>query len=189
MGNFTVVYDACVLYPAPLRDFLMYLATTDLFRAKWSNDIHNEWINAVLRDRQDITREKLERTREMMNASVRDCVVTGYESLIPAIKLPDDNDRHVVAVAIMACADTIVTFNLKDFPVSELAKYDIEAQHPDDFIVHQINLSQSIVCAAAKRHRASLKQPPKSADEYLETIEMQGLPQSTSILRSFAELI
>ena len=60
--RFTVVYNACVLYPAPLRDLLMRLALTDLFRARWSEQIHDEWINAVLRNRPDLSRQQLERT-------------------------------------------------------------------------------------------------------------------------------
>ena len=88
MANFTVVYDAKVLYPAPLRDLLMRLALTDLFRAKWTDDIHDEWICNVLAARPDLTREQLERTRELMNANVRDCVVEGYQNLIPGLELP-----------------------------------------------------------------------------------------------------
>lgn len=62
MANFTAIYDACVLYPAPLRDLLMHLALTDLFHAKWTDAIHDEWIRNVLEDRPDLTREQLERT-------------------------------------------------------------------------------------------------------------------------------
>lgn len=47
MSQFAVVYDACVLYPAPLRDLLMHLAMTGLFRAKWTNAIHDEWITSL----------------------------------------------------------------------------------------------------------------------------------------------
>lgn len=82
-SSFTVVYDACVLYPAQLRDLLMHLAMTDLFRAKWSADIHEEWIAALLRERQDLRRDQLERTRQLMDSHVRDCLVTDYEHLFP----------------------------------------------------------------------------------------------------------
>lgn len=56
VNRLTVVYDACVLYPAQLRDLLMRLALTDLYRARWSNQIHDEWINALLRNRSDLSR-------------------------------------------------------------------------------------------------------------------------------------
>src|SRR3990167_8164411 len=100
MTNFAVLYDACVLYPAPLRDLLMHLAITDLYRAKWTDEIHEEWINSVLSDRKDLSREYLDRTRDKMNTNVRDCLVEGYQSLIPTLNLPDADDRHVLAAAI-----------------------------------------------------------------------------------------
>ena len=95
VSNFTALFDACVLYPAPLRDFLMRLAITDLFRAKWTDEIHDEWIRNVLKNRADLTEERLHRTKALMNSNVRDCLVQGYKDLIPSLNLPDANDRHV----------------------------------------------------------------------------------------------
>jgi hypothetical protein len=189
VSHFTALYDACVLYPAPLRDLLMHLALTDLYRAKWTDAIHEEWMRNVLKDRPDLKPEQLQRTRDLMNAHVRDCLVTGYGDLIPALALPDPDDRHVLAAAIRAGADVIVTFNLDDFPADVLAKYGIEAAHPDEFVTSQLDLAPHVVCAAAKRQRESLKNPPKSVEEYLEALERQGLPQTASALRQFAELI
>jgi hypothetical protein len=77
VAGFTAIYDACVLYPAPLRDFLMRLALTDLFRARWSDMIHEEWMRSLLAQRADLSREQLERTRRLMNAHPRDCLVEG----------------------------------------------------------------------------------------------------------------
>jgi predicted nucleic acid-binding protein len=188
MANFTVVYDASVLYPAPLRDFLMRLALTDLFRARWTEDIHEEWIRSVLEVRTDLRREQLERTRELMNANVRDCLVEGYQSLIPGLELPDPDDRHVLAAAIRASASVIVTFNLRDFPAARLEQYGVEAQHPDEFIAHLIDLNQMKVCAAAEEQRRSLRNPPKTVEEYLETLLKQGLPQTATLLRSLCYL-
>ena len=189
MSNFTVVYDACVLYPAPLRDLLMHLALTDLFRAKWTDAIHEEWMRSVLENRPDLRREQLERTRDLMNSHVRDCLVTNYEELVSALTLPDPDDRHVFAAAIRAGADVSVTFNLADFPAAALAPYGIEAQHPDEFIRYQLDLAPNVVCAAAKRQRESLKNPPKSVEEFREALERQGLAQTVAGLRQFAELI
>jgi hypothetical protein len=189
MSHFTAIYDACVLYPAPLRSFLMYLAVTDLYRARWTNDIHEEWMRNVLRDHPDITRAQVERIRDLMNAHVRDCLVTGYESLIPSLTLPDPADVHVLAAAIRCGADVIVTANLRHFPAGALEPYGIEAQHPDQFLTHQLDLAANIVCAAAKTHRASLKQPPMTVEEYLAALVRQGLAQTASVLRQFADLI
>ena len=103
----------------------MWLALSDLFRARWSNDIHEEWIRNLLEDRPDLTRERLERTRDKMNSHIRGCLVTGYEPLIAGLTLPDPDDRHVLAAAIRASAEVIVTFNLKDFPPVQLAPLGI----------------------------------------------------------------
>ncbi len=189
VNRFTVVYDACVLYPAPLRDLLMHLALTGVFRAKWTDAIHDEWTRSVLRNRRDLTPAQLQWTREQMNVNVLDCLVSGYESLIPSLTLPDPDDRHVLAAAIRSHADAIVTFNLTDFPDDALAAYGVEAIHPDDFVLYQLDLAPNIVCAAAKRHRESLKNPARCVSEYLESLERQGLPQTMSALRQYAELI
>jgi predicted nucleic acid-binding protein len=127
VAAFTALYAACVLYPAPLRDLLMRLALTDLFRARWTNAIHEEWMRSVLNDRPDLSRAQLERTRDLMNAHVRDCLVMDYEDLIEAVVLSDPDDRHVLTAAIRGRADVIVTFNLIDFPVDTLRRYGIEA--------------------------------------------------------------
>ena len=92
-----VLYDACVLYPAPLRDLLMRLALTDLFQARWTDQIHDEWTRNVLANRPELTAESLARCRRLMDEHVPDCLVTGYESLIPTLSLPDPDDRHVLA--------------------------------------------------------------------------------------------
>ena len=100
--NFTVVYDACVLYPNTLRDLLMELATRDLYRAKWTAEIHDEWIRNLKQNKPDLPIEKLDRVKDLMNENVRDCLVTDYQWLIEKLNLPDSSDRHVLAAAIKA---------------------------------------------------------------------------------------
>ncbi len=188
-SHFTVVYDACVLYPAPLRDFLMHLALTDLYRARWSDLIHEEWMSNLLAKRPELSREQLEATRAKMNQAVRDCVVTGFEYLIPSLSVPDADDRHVVAAAIHCGASLIVTFNLKDFPPEALSPYNLLVQHPDDFIFDLLDLHPALVCEAAANHRRSLRNPPKTADEYLDTLLAQGLTQTAAVLRQWTVAI
>jgi hypothetical protein len=188
-ATFTALYDACVLYPAPLRDLLMELAGTGLFRARWTDEIHKEWIENLLENEPHRERAKLERTRDRMNAAVLDCLVTGYEALIPALNLPDPDDRHVLAAAIRGRADVIVTYNLKHFPHAILSGYGIEAQHPDEFVSNLIGLAAEVVYTAVKEQRARLKNPPKSAEEFLVTLEKQSLAQTVAHLRKALELI
>lgn len=187
MSSFTAFLDANVLHPAELRSFLMYLAVSELFRARWSNDVHEEWISSVLKKRPDLSRAKLERTRELMNMKAPDALVTGYERLIPDLDLPDPNDRHVLAAAILGRADVIVTNNLKDFPADVLDGFNIEAQTPDEFIIHLINLSPNQVRSAAEDHRSSLLHPPMTLNEYLDCLCRQGLRDSCQALRELFE--
>ncbi|MDG3008479.1 PIN domain-containing protein [Paludisphaera mucosa] len=182
----TVLYDACVLYPAPLRDLLMRLAMAKLFQARWTDEIHDEWTRSVAADRPDLSTESLARCRRLMDEHVPDSLVTGYESLIPGLSLPDPDDRHVLAAAIHGGAGHIVTFNLSDFPASVLGGYSIEAIHPDEFIVNLWGESPDAVLDAVSRQRASLKNPPRSAVELLATLEQCGLAETVARLRAHA---
>ena len=189
MSNFVAVYDACVLYPAPLRDLLLRLALTDRFRARWTDAIHDEWTRAVLRDRPDLKAEQLQRTRELMNASVPDCLVTGYEGLIDHIRLPDPDDRHVVAAAVRCQAGVIVTFNRADFPPEAMAVFGIEVQHPDDFVSHLLDLDPAGVCAAVRDQRQALTNPKKTVREMLDTFLSQQLVGTVAVLEGMQELL
>jgi hypothetical protein len=185
----TAVYDANVLYPAPLRDLFIRLAQAGLVRARWTDAIHEEWVRNVLADKPALSAERLARTRFLMNEAVRDCLVTGYEDLIETLSLPDPDDRHVLAAAIRADAEAIVTFNLRDFPAAVLASYDIEAMHPDDFVASLFDAAPGPVCATVKRQREGLRNPSKTAEELLATFESGGLVQTTVKLRAFVELL
>lgn len=126
--RYTVVLDACVLYPAPLRDLLLSLASAGMFGARWTEMIQDEWQRNLLKNRPDL-KDQIPRTVELMNSAIEDCLIQGYERLIDSFALPDPNDRHVLAAAIAGHADAIVTFNLKDFPAKAVefteSKYSI----------------------------------------------------------------
>lgn len=187
-STFTAVYDACVLYPAPLRDLLIRLAQTGTFRARWSDRIHQEWTRAVLRSRPELV-DVLPRTVRLMNVAVPDCMVDGYEPLAKGIDLPDPDDAHVVAAAIRCHANVIVTFNLKDFPASALEPWGLEAQHPDEFIDYLFDLHPAAVVEAASRQRASLKNPPISVEQYLDNLLRQGLSQTVKGLAGYRSVL
>lgn len=188
-SSFTAVYDACVLYPAPLRDFLMWLALSGHFRAKWSLEIHNEWKRNLLKNRLDLTAEQLNRTSELMDQALPDACVAGYEDLIEGLTLPDINDRHVLAAAIRCNASVIVTFNQKDFPCSALGPFGIEAQHPDEFVDNLFGLDPAAVVAAAQRQRKQLKMPPMNVSTYLDLLLRQGLVQSSKALTRYRAIL
>lgn len=186
---FTAVYDACVLYPAPLRDFLMWLALSGRFRARWSLEIHNEWKRNLLKNRPDLTSEQLDRTSELMDLAIPDARVTGYENLVEGLTLPDMNDRHVLATAIRCNASVIVTFNQKDFPCASLEPFCVEAQHPDEFVDNLFDLDPAAVVAAAQRQRKQLKMPPMDVSTYLELLLRQGLVRSVEALTNYRSIL
>ncbi|MEA5537346.1 PIN domain-containing protein [Crocosphaera sp. XPORK-15E] len=184
VSQLIVVYDACVLYPAPLRDLLMWLALSGLFQAKWTEKIHQEWISNVLKNRPDLTLAQLNRTKDLMNRHVRDALVNNYEYLIPTLTLPDPNDRHILATAIKAKASLIITFNLKDFPFSILKNHQLEAISPDEFILELIDIDEKAIIQAATQHKDTLKNPPFTFNEYLESLTNQRLVETAKVLRN-----
>jgi hypothetical protein len=186
---FTAVYDACVLYPAPLRDFLMWLALSGRFRARWTQEIHCEWKRNLLKNRTDLTIEQLDRTSELMDRAIPDACVYDFEDLITGLSLPDTNDRHVLAAAIRCGAGVIVTFNLKDFPDTCLAPYGVEAQHPDEFVENLFHLDQAVVIAAAQRQRQQLKLPPIAVEPFLDLLQRQGLVESVRALSAYRAIL
>ncbi len=169
--------DACVLYPPSLRDLLMRLASFGAYSPRITEDIHAEWIRNVLADNPNVTSGQLDRTRRLMNHVAPDCLVSGYEEYISRLSLPDAADRHVLAAAIKAGAAIIVTFNLSDFPMTTLLEYGIEPLHPDIFLSALFDDEPSLFLQAALSHRASLKKPPKTEMEYVQTLRATGLTE------------
>ncbi|OOF11343.1 MULTISPECIES: PIN domain-containing protein [unclassified Salinivibrio] len=186
MTSYTVILDACVMYPAPLRSYLMYLSNTGLFRARWTEQIHDEWIRNLLKNNPDIDPERLERTKQLMNAHVPDCLIEGYEPLIDGLTLPDVDDRHVVAAAIKGQAESIITFNLKDFPSKLLDPLGLSVIHPDEFLCDMFELDSSACVRAAQQQKRALKNPPMTSDDFLACLQRQKLPSFVSKLRSFS---
>lgn len=177
------VYDANVLYPAALRDFLIRLARSGLVAARWSDRIHEEWIRNLLINRADLTPEQLERTRRLMDSAVPGALVEGFERHIADIVLPDADDRHVVAAAIEARAEVIVTFNVRDFPRRAVEPYGIAIRRPDAFVLELLARDPEEVHAVARAHRSALRKPPMTQDEYLDHLSRAGLKRSAEQLR------
>jgi hypothetical protein len=184
MDPLIAVYDACVLYASFLRDFLVRLAIhgrrQGVLRAKWTGRIHHEWIRAVRRQRPDVPRESLLRTRQLMDQHVRGCRVHGYQRWEQRLTLPDPDDRHVLAAALACVANVIVTFNLGDFPTNLLAPFGVAAVLPDTLVLQLVD--SGIVVTTAAEHRASLRRPPLSVADYLATLHRNHLPGTAAVL-------
>lgn len=181
--SFPVLFDACVLHPAPLRDFLIRVARTRLVQARWTDKILDECFGSVVETRGDLTAEKLNRTRQLMASAIPDVLVEDYEPLMAGLTLPDPDDVHVLAAAIKAKVEVIVTFNLKDFPDAVLSTYDIEAQHPDDFVRGLVDFAPGAICNVIQRQAAALKNPAQTVGEVLDTLGRNGLVQSVAEIR------
>lgn len=186
---YPVVFDACVLYPARLRDLLMHLGLAGMYQPKWSAAIHDEWRRNLLLQRSDIKPDALVRTTNLMNLALPDANVTGFETLIEGVTLPDPDDRHVLAAAIRANAEVIVTLNLKDFPSDVLGVFGIEALHPDDFIADLFDLNHAVALNAVRLQRSALKNPPMTTEEFLDMLLKQGLPMTVKALKDYQFMI
>lgn len=187
-SRYTVVLDANVLYPALLRDLLLSLAHADLYSAKWSSHIRDEWTRSLLRDRPQMG-DRIAEVARLMEAAVPDCLVQGYEHLIENLHLPDPDDRHVLAAAIAGHADAIVTWNERDFPQSALDPFGIEVQSPDEFVLNQLMLEKIPALTAIKRMRERWERPQYDALALVDLLEQRGLPQTAAHLRDLIDLL
>lgn len=178
-----VLYDACVLYGNEVRDLLIRIALSGLARAHWSDEILDETFGNLAANRPDLPPERLAVTRERMNAALPGALVSGYEPLTEALKLPDPDDRHVLAAAIASGAVVIVTSNLDDFPAEALQPHGIEAKTPDDFVLDQISLDEGRVRDCVHQIARGRTRPPKTYEEVLNALERAGLVGSAAALR------
>ncbi|MFD8606790.1 toxin-antitoxin system, toxin component, PIN family protein [Streptomyces sp. TSRI0445] len=179
---FVVIYDACVLYPNTLRDLLIRVSQQGFVRARWTAMILDEVDRNLARDH-GIPPETLQRRRTLMNDAIRDCLITGFEPLIEGLKLPDQDDRHVLAAAIQASAQVIVTNNRKDFPPDYLDNWGIERKSADEFIMDLIGLDDRVVYACVKEIATSRRRPPQTFEDVLGQLERSGLTESVGALR------
>lgn len=188
--RYTALLDACALFSMATCDALMSVAATGIYAGKWTRRIEDEWMRS-LGELKGVPPSTFERRRDNMRIVCPDWEVepAAWESLVECIKLPDENDRHVLAAAIAGHADCIVTNNLKDFPSAVLTPLGIEALHPDDFLVAQLELEPLKVLPAFKKMRARLKNPECTPEVFASTLERNGLTQTAAYLRLAAELI
>lgn len=146
--------------------------------------ILDEAFRSIVANRPDLDPMALQRTRALLCEAVPDCLIEGWEPLAEGVNLPDPDDRHVVAAAIRAGAQVIVTSNVRDFPPAALEPFHIEAQHPDVFILSVIDLDPGAVVTVIHQQQKDLVRKPMSLPELLDVFERQGLAQSVAALRT-----
>lgn len=179
---FTAVFDASVLEASATRDLLLQLAQMAIYRGRWTEKTIEELEHTLVTQRPSMV-GRLGPLRRLMRETVRDCMVTGYEDLIEAVKPPGLGRRHVIAAAIKCGAQVIVTDNTDQFPDGAMDHYGIEAQSTDQFVLHLISLNVSIVSRAVQLRATELTRPPMTPGEYLTALENDGLVEAVPELR------
>ena len=182
IGRYSCVLDACVLHPAILMGSLLWLATERLYRPFWSDTIWDEWQRS-LEKRFGEGNEALKMKRAMIESEFPEARVAPPEALFDCLKLPDPDDRHVLAAAVVAKADAIVTTNLKHFPPDVCDPLDIEVIHPDTFLVNAIDLDQDRALKAFQKQRASMAKSATTPEQFLARFEASGLVQTHERLK------
>lgn len=177
------VYDACVLYPFHLRNVLIQCAFDGLVEARWSDDIHGEWMRNLAANTPALPIERLIATRDRMKAVLPEADVTNYRPLVADLKLPDPDDRHVLAAAIAGKASVIVTWNLKDFPARDLRPYGVTSQSPDDFLTDLHAAFPDALISSVKRARHNLRKTTPSVEAFVNAIQQGGLKTFSGVLR------
>jgi hypothetical protein len=176
------VYDACVLYPFHLRNLLVQCAVDRLVEARWTDQIHDEWIRNLSTGNPELPVRLLFAARDLMKAALPSATVTGYEAVIPSITLPDLDDRHVVAAAVTARASIVVTWNVRDFPAAELQKHGLVRQTPDVFLTNLFGQMPDATIQAAKGARRNLRRSKVPAKEFVDVLRRQRLVRFTSAI-------
>lgn len=176
------VFDACVLYPFQLRNLLVQISVDRLVDARWTDEIHEEWIRNLVANTPELTRARLETTRALMDQVLPHARVTDYAARIPTITLPDPDDRHVAAAAIAAGADVIVTWNVRDFPTAELRRHGRRKATPDAFLTDLHAADPAVVAASVENARRNLNRSRVSRPAYLDGLQRQGLKRFVAAL-------
>jgi hypothetical protein len=182
------VLDACVLFRGGVRDFLLWTAEAGAFSPAWSTMIHEEWMRSR-RDKYGDSASRLSYARSQMEQAFPGASFDPDPATLNTLSLPDMNDVHVVATAVAAEAQTIVTYNVGHFPKRALAAIGLRAETPDAFISRILPSARAEIIEGARLHRASLKSPAYDASAHLEHLASQELVQIADVLKAFRQLI
>ncbi|MFC6102772.1 PIN domain-containing protein [Olivibacter domesticus] len=180
--RFTAVLDTNVVYPVIIRDLLLWFAHYDLYTPKWSAHIFDEWQRVM--QRKGISEEEAARRTKAPNHAFPDALVMNYEGLIPTLTLPDPDDCHVLAAAIKANANLIVSNNIKDFPKEYLSTFGLSVKTADDFLTDIIDLNHEVSIQAFREMVLHKKNPKLDEYQVLDQLRKCGLKDTADYLHS-----
>jgi hypothetical protein len=169
------VFDACILYPFHLRNIVVQAAVDRVVEARWTDAIHEEWIRNLAANAPAIPIARLENARRLMNEAVPTAMVRGYEDHIATVNLPDPDDRHVVAAGIAGGASTIVTWNVRHFPLIELKKFGLRRESPDAFLAGLYDQASDLMIGSLANARRNLAKTRVSAADFIAILDRQRL--------------
>jgi predicted nucleic acid-binding protein len=181
-NEYSVVLDACVLVPRALCDFLLRLAEEPaIYRPLWSDQILTEMTRAMTAKLRRSSSEAAWR-RQQMSQAFPEAMVAVPSQLSKALEcIPDKNDRHVLAAAIMGHANAIVTQNTKHFPKNCLEKFGVLRETADDFLAHQYHLSPQLLLDKLDDQAAGISQEREYVIRSLRT----SVPGFVKIVESY----
>lgn len=169
--GFPVFFDTCVLYGELVNDLILRLAEERMFVPYWSQDVLDELEGNLA---QRVGDERAATRLAAMTGAFPDALVTGYERAIDDMTC-DPKDRHVLAAACHSPADTLVTFNLKDFPPESIRPVDISTKHPDDFMLDVLDLDPGRVTRTCFAALSSYHAYPQTPEDYCTMLVKSGL--------------
>lgn len=177
MARYSAFLDACVLVPVALADTLLRLAEAGLYRPLWSDRVLDEMVDAIGLIHPKLAWGRARSRADAMQASFEDACVTDWEELVAGISLPDPDDRHVAAAALQGRADMVVTANVRDFPIEVLEPLGLEVQHPDEFLLNQLDLEPDLTIASLHRQAAATRRPVITTRVLLDHLARCGVPK------------
>lgn len=175
-----VVLDACVLFPAALRDTLLLAAEVPLYHPCLTDEIVEEARRNLVNKRKS-SETQAQKLVLSLNNAFREYFVKDYQPLIPLMPI-NEKDRHVLAAAITSQSHVIVTHNLKDFPANSLVPYNIEAWSPDQFLLQLLSDNPDKMKVLLLEQATLLRNPPMTVSQILDQLALNA-PKFAQLFR------